>query len=306
MRSASSRWANPRATTRSAALIAEKLGLLDEFTGGKSVDEWIKVGFDAAEVDHLISWEEFQDKGHYVIPNDPDWDQHEVALRGFADDPDNHPLSTPTGKLEFYSQRLADHFPDDQERPPVPAWVERGPSHDERVGGDRAKLYPYLCLSSHPRWRVHSQHDDMQWLREIQTNKIVGADGYAYQTAWIHPDDAAAKGVPTGDVVKVFNERGAVLVGAYVTERVMPGVVSVDHGARYDPIVPGEFDRGGAINCITPRKTTSQNATGMVTGAFLLDFEKVDLDELARQYPEVWARPIDGATGLAWERMLAR
>ena len=96
------------------------------------------------------------------------------ALRGFAEDPDSHPLSTPTGKLEFFSQRLADHFPDDAERPPVPAWVERGPSHDERVGGDRAKLYPYLCLSSHPRWRVHSQHDDMQWLREIQTNKIVG------------------------------------------------------------------------------------------------------------------------------------
>ena len=139
----------------------------------------------------------------------------------------------------------------------------------------------------------------------IQTNKIVGADGYAYQTAWIHPDDAAAKGVQTGDVVKVFNERGAVLVGAYVTERVMAGVVSIDHGSRYDPIVPGEFDRGGAINCITPRKTTSKNATGMVSGAFLLDFEKADLHELARQYPEVWARPIDKATGLAWERMLA-
>ncbi len=285
--------------------IAEKLGVLEEFTGGKSIEEWIRVGFDTSGVDHLISWEEFNEKGHFVIPNDPDWQSHEVALRGFADDPDGHPLSTPTGKLEFFSQRLADHFPDDAERPPVPAWVERGVTHDERVGGDRAKLYPYLCLSSHPRWRVHSQHDDMQWLREIQTNKIVGTDGYAYQTAWIHPEDARAKGVQTGDVVRVFNERGAVLVGAYVTERVMPGVVSIDHGARYDAIVPGEFDRGGAINCITPRNTTSKNATGMVTGAFLLDFDKADLDELRREYPEVWARPIDQATGLAWERMLA-
>ena len=79
----------------------------------------------------------------------------------------------------------------------------------------------------------------------------------------------------------------------------------MDHGARYDAIVPGELDRGGAINSITPRNTTSKNATGMVSGGFLLDFEKADLDELRRQYPEVWARPIDAGTGLAWERMLA-
>jgi trimethylamine-N-oxide reductase (cytochrome c) len=40
-----------------------------------------------------------------------------------------------------------------------------------------------------------------------------------------------------------LNERGEVLAGAYVTERIMPGVISIDHGAKYDPIVPGELDR---------------------------------------------------------------
>ncbi len=109
----------------------------------------------------------------------------------------------------------------------------------------------------------------------------------------------------TGDIVKVFNERGGVLVGAYVTERIMPGVIYVDHGARYDPIVPGELDRGGAINTITPRNTISKNATGMVSGGFLVDVEPVDLDELRRQYPEAFSQPYHKSTGLAWERMLA-
>jgi anaerobic selenocysteine-containing dehydrogenase len=285
--------------------IAEKLGVLEELTRGKSVEDWIKVGFDTCGIDHLITWEEFKEEGHFVIPNDPDWDKHEIALRGFAEDPESNPLSTPTGKLEFFSQRLADHFPGDEERPPIPKWIERGESHDERLSGDRAKIYPYLVVSNHPRWRVHSQHDDMQWLREIETCKIVGPDGYAYQTAWINPKDAKKHDITHGDVMKVFNERGAVLVGAYVTERIMPGVICVDHGARYDPIIPGELDRGGAINTITPRNTTSKNATGMVSGGFLVDVERADLDDLRREHPDAFSRPYDKASGLTYERMLA-
>ena len=148
----------PRGESRSdyeaVCAVAEKLGLLEEYTQGKSVDDWIKFGFDACKSQGLeVSWEEFQEKGHYVIPNDPDWKNNEIGLRNFAEHPDEYPLSTPTGKLEFYSQRLADHFPDDEERPPVPHWVEGGPgwSHDERISGERAKKYPFLCLTNHPQ-----------------------------------------------------------------------------------------------------------------------------------------------------------
>lgn len=284
--------------------IAEKLGLLEELTQGKTVEDWIKVGFDASGIEDVISWDEFQEKGHYVIGHDPDWYKYEVALRSFAEDPENNPLTTPTGKLEFYSQRLAEHFPDDEERPPIPKWVEKGESHDERLSGDRAKKYPYLVVSNHPRWRVHSQHDDMQWLREIVTCKMIGPDGYAYQTIWINPKDAEKHGIRNGDVVEAFNERGSVLVGAYVTERIMPGVVSIDHGARYDPIVPGCLDRGGAINTITPRNTTSKNATGMVSQGFLVDIKRADLDALRREYPEAFSRPYDRGSGLMRERVI--
>jgi len=66
----------------------------------------------------------------------------------------------------------------------------------------------------------------------------------------------------------------AVLGGAYVTERIIPGVVYMDHGARYGPIIPGELDRGGAINTITPHNTTSRNATGMVLAASWLRLKR--------------------------------
>jgi len=187
----------------------------------------------------------------------------------------------------------------------VPGWIEKGESHDERLTSGRAKKYPYLVLSNHPRWRVHSQHDDMEWLRELRTCKTIGPDGYGYQTIWVHPRDAARKGVGDGDIVRIHNERGGVLAGVYVTERIMPGVISIDHGARYDPIVAGELDRGGAINTITPRNTSSKNATGMVSGAFLADFERVNLDQMRNQYPEAFNRPYHAASGLRYERILA-
>ena len=80
------------------------------------------------------------------------------------------------------------------------------------------------------------------------------------------------------------------LAGAYVTERIMPGAVGIDHGAKYDPIVPGEIDRGGAINTIVPRNTTSKNACGHAVSGFLAEVEKADLEALQAKYPEAFAR----------------
>jgi trimethylamine-N-oxide reductase (cytochrome c) len=227
-------------------------------------------------------------------------------LKEFYDDPDNNPLKTPSGKIEFCSQNLSRHFPNDIERPPVPHWIEKGQSHDERLSSERASKYPLIIMSNHGRWRVHAQCDDITWTREALTCKVKGPDGYGYEPLWINAVDASARHIKNGDVVKVFNERGAVLGGAYVTERMMPGVVYMDHGVRYDPIVPGELDRGGAINTITPHNTTSKNATGMVVSSFLVEVEKVNLEELRKQYPEAFRRPYHAGAGLRMERVLAR
>jgi len=285
-------------------MIAEKLGLLDKVTENKSTDEWIRYGFDNSGVSQFINYEEFTGKQYFVVPPNPDWEPGRPALFKFYEDPDKHPLKTPSGKIEFYSQNLARYFPDDKERPPVPHWIPFGETHQESLLHSRAQKYPLLCMSNHPRWRVHANLDDISWFHEAETGKVKGPDGYLYEPLWINPRTAEERGIKNGDVVNVFNERGSILVGAYVSERIMPGVVNVDHGARYDPIVPGELDRGGAINTITPHNTTSKNATGMAVCGFLVEAKKPDMDELRRQYPEAFSRPYDKNSGLKIERVL--
>ena len=224
----------------------------------------------------------------------------------FYEDPENHPLSTPSGKLEYYSTALADIFPDDEIRGPIPRWIEEGDGHEERIDSKRAIDYPFLIVSNHPRWRVHANCDDITWLREIQTCKVVGPDGYAYEPVWVNPIDAGKLGLKTGDVAKLYNERGGVLGGVIVSERIMPGAVYQDHGARVDTIVSGVggLDRGGANNLIAPSATTSKNAHGEVTSGFLVNIEKVDVFQLAAQYPEAFGRAYDPASGVVVDEFI--
>jgi trimethylamine-N-oxide reductase (cytochrome c) len=228
----------------------------------------------------------------------------------FYNDPTGNPLGTPSGKLEFYSDRLAQYFPDDKERGPYPRYVVGGPksegwTHDESLEGERCQTYPLLMQSNHPRWRHHVQCDDVPWLREIPTCKIKGPDGYMYEPVWLNPATAAAKGVEDKDLVKIFNERGTELGAAYITERVIPGVVYMDHGSRMDPITTG-LNRGGTVNPITPENQESKNCWGMAVSGFLVDIEKLDPAEMAewrKQYPAAFARDYEPAYGLlrtAW------
>ena len=285
-------------------MIAEKLGLLEKYTGGKSVEDWIKHGFETSAAADFISYGEWKEKGYYVVPTDPEWEKYPAGLIEFYKDPENNPLTTPTGKLEFYSEKLAKYFPDDDERPPYPKWIPYGESHQESLLCERAKKYPLLFVSNHPRWSVHAQHEDITWLREIPTCKVKGPDGYLYHPVWINPKDAADRDIKNGDVVSIYNERGAVLCGAYVTERIMRGAVSSDHGASYDPVVPGELDRGGANNTISPRNILSRNCTGMASSGFLVEVERANLDELRKKYPEAFKRPYHAAAGRSTESLV--
>ena len=283
--------------------IAKKLGKYEEFSEGKSVEEWIRLGFERSGVADMVSWEDFNRKGYFVVPPVSDWEDAPAGMAEFYYDPEAHPLHTKSGKIEFYCQWLSEHFPDDAERPPVPRYISGGITHQESRSCERARSYPLLLVSNHPRWRVHAEHDDVSWLREIPTCKVKGADGYLYEPVWIHPKDAAARDIASGDIVKLYNDRGAVLGGAYVTERIIPGAVYQDHGARHDPITTG-LDRGGCNNLISPANSTSKNACGMATSGYLVEVQKVtmsEMEEYQKQYPEAFSRNYDSAMGLLFD-----
>jgi molybdopterin guanine dinucleotide-containing S/N-oxide reductase-like protein len=288
--------------------IAKKFGKYKEYTWGRTNLEIMKLIYEKTGVKKHISWEKLYEKEYWPIPTVPGWEKDPAGHIKFYQDPVKNPLDTPSGKMEFYSAALAEHFPDDKERPPNPKWIEGGTgwTHDERLSSARAKKYRLLIMSNHGRWRVHAQCDDVDWFREIQTCKVQAWDGYKYEPCWLNPKTAAERGIKHGDIVKVFNERGTVLGGAYVTERMMPGVAYMDHGARVDWIIPGKLDRGGAINLISPAGTVSKNCFGQATSGYLGEVKKVtmaEMEEWKEKYPEAFEREYDPASGLrfnAW------
>ncbi len=281
--------------------VAKKLGMEEAVTEGFSIDDLIRETYIGMNFDKIVPFEEFLEKDYVILPVAKNWADAPAGLYKFYEDPEANPLPTPTGKLEFYSESLEKAFPKDEERPPFPKWLEKTITHDERTSSYRAKKYPLLVLSNHGRWRVHAQADDIPWSKEAMTGKVRGFDGYLYEPCWINTQDAEARGIKFGDIVRVYNERGSVLCGALAYERVMPGAVSIDHGARVDFIIPGDLDRGGAINLITPGGLTSKHAAGQATTAFLVEVERVSMqqmDEWRQKYPEAFERQYDYASGL--------
>jgi anaerobic selenocysteine-containing dehydrogenase len=138
---------------------------------------------------------------------------------------------------------------------------------------------------------------------------VRGWDGYLYEPVWINPQEDRKRGINNGDIVKLYNQRGIVLGGAIVWERIMPGVVYQDHGARADIIhagANGYIDRGGANNLISPENGISKNCWGMATSGFLAEVQKVtqvEMEEWKKLYPDAFTREYDPASGLrfnAW------
>lgn len=268
-----------------------------------------------------ISWEEFKTKKKIIIydaPTPEEWEKIKNTvemvpgapvkggMRWYYELPEGMGLNTASGKLEFVSGWLKQYLPDDKIRPPLAKWIE----HEELPTSPRTKKYPLQVVSNHPRWRHHANGDDAPWIREIPTAKIKGPDGYYYEPVWINPVDAEKRGIKHGDIVKIYNERGAVLAAAYVTGRIRSGVVYIDHGAKFDPIsLEDRIDRGGAIDLITPstKWVYDKYQPGPVTvpempvSGYLVEVEKVEIEELKKKYPEAFKRPKYPAYGPGYE-----
>jgi trimethylamine-N-oxide reductase (cytochrome c) len=270
------------------SLLAERLGTKEDYTEGKTAEDWIKAIFDITDLPKNISFEEFKNKGYFIVPVPEDY-KPAIALRwyyeGKACDTPAHgnpkkgtaeanELASYSGKIEFVSESLKKHMPDDEERPPmaryIPSW--EGPA------SKLAKKYPLQLLSPHVRYSYHTHYDRRNaWISDIPGHRIL-KDGYYYQTVRIHPADAEPRGIKNNDVVKLYNDRGSVLGVAHVTERIRHGVIhSYESCAQYDPLEPGKVgstDKAGCMNLLTPSRMLSKNAPGMAPNSCLIEIEK--------------------------------
>ena len=267
--------------------IAEKLGVKEDYTEGKTIEDWIKLMFEYSSLPEHISFEDFKEKGYFVVPIAKNY-KSTPAMRWFhegsgCETPDNNPkkgtaksneLGTFSGKIEFVSQSLKELSPDDTERPPLPRYIPSWEGHTSEL----AAKYPLQLISPHVRFSYHTHHDaHCPWLWEIPAHRIL-KDGYPYHTTRIHPTDAMARGIKDGDIIKIFNDRGAVLGIAQVTERIKPGVIhSYQASGIYDPLEPGKaysVDRGGCVNNLTPARFISKNVPGQASNSCLVEISK--------------------------------
>lgn len=273
------------------ALLAEKLGFCDVYTeGGLTELDWVRRLFDASDLPEHISWDEFFEKGYYVVPIPEDY-KPTPALRWFAenrkkDTPDwgPHPesqaefgkgLQTTSGLIEFESSSLRKFDPSDEERPLIPKYI---PSWEGHSTTSLYSKYPLQLISPHPKFSFHTMGDRKEsWINEIKDHRIHKDDGYFYWIIRINSQDAKERTINDSDLVEVFNDRGRVICAAQVTERVPPGTVhSYESCADYDPSgKPGESaDRCGCINILTPGRYISKNACGMAPNSCLVQIEK--------------------------------
>ncbi len=208
-----------------ATELAARLGISD--FGDKTEEEWLREA--VKECKDIGDYDAFKKEGIHKVT----FSQPFVRFEKQISDPINNPFRTPSGKIEIYSQELGDAG--DPTLPPIPRYIESW----ESLGDPLAQKYPLQLVTTHTRRRAHTQFDNIPWLRELYPQAIS-----------INSADAEVRDIKDGDTVRVFNDRGEMIIAARVTERIMPGVVDIPQGAWYDPDGNG-VDRGGCTNVLS-------------------------------------------------------
>ena len=215
------------------AELARRLGLAGY--GNRTEEEWLRAFCADSDID---DFDAFREQGLARLPAPED----AVAFAREVREPERHPFSTPSGKIELYSPGLAAH-PDPYGLgpiPPIPTWIP-SPETDSR--------WPLELVSPKSRARTHSTHDNQPVLARADR-----------QDVWIHPDDASRRGIANGATVRVFNDRGSTVLPAHVTDRITPGVVSIKEGAWFTPGRDGR-DTHGCPNVLTADRSSPAGAT---------------------------------------------
>ena len=222
--------------------IARRLGIEEEFTQGRTQEEWRDWLFEETKKDHpeFPSPKEMEEMGVYRQHNP---NGTTIGMKEFREDPEANPLGTPSGKIEIYSQRLADMaqtwvFEGMYENDKLTALPEHIDTWEGALEARTNKDFPLQCIAHHYKGRTHSSYANLS--KNLEAHP---------QMVWINPQDANSRNIKNGDIVNVSSPRGTLRTEARVTPRIAPGVVSVPQGAWYQPDEEG-IDLGGNVNTI--------------------------------------------------------
>ncbi|WP_425528697.1 molybdopterin-dependent oxidoreductase [Rhodococcus maanshanensis] len=267
MHAATPRFADARDDYDTFAALARRLGFGERFTEGRTAGQWIEHlygqwrGYVLADGGEAPEFDEFWLRGHVRMRTEDEL----TLFEEFRADPEANALRTPSGKIEIFSADIDGFGYDDCAG--HPRWYEP----EEWLGGRRAEAFPLHLIANQPKTRLHSQLDHGA---TSQGSKVQGREPIR-----LHPDDAAARGIADGDVVRVFNDRGACLAGAVLDEGVRERVVQLATGAWFDPLDPADPSSmcvHGNPNVLTADVGTSSLSRGCTGQHVLVQVERFD------------------------------
>jgi len=227
--------------------LAPRLGI-DNYSD-KTEEEWLRWEINSPEMKRYIpDYDVFKEQGVCKFPSNERVFSLKIPIE------DNLP-PTPSGKIEIYSQTVANlHNP---KIPPIPKYIETWEGRNAPL----AEKYPLQLLTTHYKLRAHSNFHNVSWLTQLEPQRVS-----------INTADAKARGIRDGEEVLIFNDRGVIIIPAFVTETIMPGVVNISEGAWYNPDSKG-VDRGGCPNVLT--KDEHSPAGAWTTHTCLVQVTKV-------------------------------
>ena len=228
------------------AEIAERLGIGEAFTEGRTHDEWVRHLYEnncaaAYGIDDLPSWEGILEQGVYKRACAPT-----VGMKAFVDNPAANALQTPSGKIEIFSEALQDlnaawDLAEGESISPIPSFDPGFQGY-----GSTTAEFPLHCSGFHGKGRVHSCFGIVSELNDVARHQM-----------WINPADAMPRGIASGDLCAVKSPVGEIRIEAKVTPRIIPGTVALPQGGWHDADMFGDrIDRGGCINTLAAYRPT--------------------------------------------------
>lgn len=239
--------------------LAKRMGLDEAFTEGRSSEDWLRHLYNEFRSDapqqglELPDYDELADMNWIDLPL-RSAEFSETPFADFRQNPEESPLQTPSGKIEIYSETIAGF--NYQDCPGHPTWLPP----TEWLGSEHATQYPLHMVSPQPADKLHSQLECA----------IADIPGERPTPITLHPNDAAARSIRTGDLIEVFNDRGCCRARALISTDIMPGVVSLPTGAWFTPDDEG-IESQGNPNTLTRDTGTSQLGQGSSAHSCLID-----------------------------------
>ncbi len=237
--------------------LAELLYLDTQFTEGVEFMDHIRAAYERSGATE--SFEDFWKKGYARMPV-PDEARRWTRHGDFYEDPEGNPLHTESGKIEMFCESIAKLELEDC--PGMPVWLEKA----EYLGN--AKGSQLHVVSPHPWYRLHSQMGNSETLRALYM--VQGREPVR-----INSQDAAARGIADGDLVELYNDRGAVIAGAIVSDDIRPGVVSIYEGGW--PQLDGKGRcNSGLVNFLTSDRRASGLSQATSANTVLVEMKKCE------------------------------